>query len=107
MNRTPQEKRKELFLSVRKLFNSQRVQTNYKTFSDNWISQAAQFIFLNKTCFNGLFRLNTKGEFNVPYGNYKNANIFDQASILAASKLLQLAQIQQANYLDCFDKMIK
>lgn len=104
-NQTEQEKRKYLFLAVRKHFNLQRFEINYKKFSDNWISRAAQFIFLNKTCYNGLFRLNSKGEFNVPYGKYKTAVICDAPNIIAVSKVLQCAEIQQASYLDCFDKV--
>lgn len=104
-DQTEQEKRNDLFLAVRKHFNLQRFEINYKKLSDNWISRAAQFIFLNKTCFNGLFRLNSKGEFNVPYGKYKTAMIFDEPNILAVSKVLQNADIQQANYSSCFDKV--
>lgn len=104
-DKTEQEKRKDLYLSVRKHFNLQRFEINYKKLSDNWIARAAQFIFLNKTCFNGLFRLNSKGEFNVPYGNYKTALIFDKTNILAVSKILQNAEIQQDDYTSCFDKV--
>jgi DNA adenine methylase len=104
-DQTEQEKRNDLFLAVRKHFNLQRFEINYKKLSDNWISRAAQFIFLNKTCFNGLFRLNLKGEFNVPYGKYKTAMIFDEANILAVTKKLQNAEIQQANYSSCFDSV--
>ncbi|MFQ3609449.1 MAG: Dam family site-specific DNA-(adenine-N6)-methyltransferase, partial [Chloroherpetonaceae bacterium] len=104
-DQTEQEKRNDLFLAVRKHFNLQRFEINYKKLSDNWIPRAAQFIFLNKTCFNGLFRLNSKGEFNVPYGKYKTAMIFDEPNLLATSKALQNATIQQANYSSCFDKV--
>jgi DNA adenine methylase len=103
-DQTEQEKRKDLFLAVRQHFNLHRFEINYKKLSDNWIPRAAQFIFLNKTCFNGLFRLNSKGEFNVPYGKYKTAMIFDEPNILAVSKVLQCAEIEQANYTSCFDK---
>ncbi len=103
-DQTEQEKRKDLFLAIRHHFNLHRFEINYKKLSDNWIPRAAQFIFLNKTCFNGLFRLNSKGEFNVPYGKYKTAMIFDEPNILAVSKLLQRADIQQAHYTSCFDK---
>ncbi|WP_448528024.1 DNA adenine methylase [Raineya sp.] len=102
---TPQEKRLDLFLEIRQHFNRQRFEINYKKIADNWIPRAAQFIFLNKTCFNGLFRLNSKGEFNVPFGKYKTATIFDKNNILAASKALQSAEIVQANYASCFDKV--
>jgi DNA adenine methylase len=49
---------------------------------------AATFIFLNKTCFNGLYRENKKGEFNVPFGKYKNPKIFDFANLTAMSDYL-------------------
>lgn len=104
-DQTEQEKRNNLFLAVRRHFNSQRFEINYKRLSDNWIPRAAQFIFLNKTCYNGLFRLNAKGEFNVPFGKYKTVMIFDEPNILAVSRALQNAEIQCANYSDCFDKV--
>jgi DNA adenine methylase len=102
---TEQEKRNDLFLAVREHFNSQRFKINYNKFYDNWVSRAAQFIFLNKTCFNGLFRLNSKGEFNVPYGKYKTATIIDEKNILAVSDVLQSATITQSKYTNCFSKV--
>lgn len=102
---TAQENRNNLFLLKRQYFNNQRFEINYNGISDNWISRAAQFIFLNKTCFNGLFRLNSKGEFNVPYGKYKAATICDETNILAVSETLQNAEIQYADYSECWDKV--
>jgi hypothetical protein len=57
------------------------------------IEQAALFIFLNKTCFNGLYRENAKGKFNVPHGRYENPTICDEDTIMADSKLLQKVDI--------------
>ncbi|GMO27473.1 MAG: Dam family site-specific DNA-(adenine-N6)-methyltransferase [Termitinemataceae bacterium] len=102
---TSADKRNDLFLAVRKHFNEQRFEINYKKFGDNWIPRAAQFIFLNKTCFNGLFRLNSKGEFNVPFGKYKSANIFAPDNITAVSDALQNAEIVQSSYSDCWEKI--
>jgi len=99
---TVQEKRNDFFLSVREHFNRQRFEINYNRISENWIPRAAQFIFLNKTCFNGLFRLNSRGEFNVPYGKYKTAAILDEETILAASSALRNATITRSEYTDCY-----
>ena len=98
-----EQERKNLFLSVRKRFNVERFEINYMIFSEKWIPRAAQFIFLNKTCFNGLFRLNSKGEFNVPFGGYKKPNIWDKNNILAVSEVLQNTKIELSNYENCFD----
>jgi DNA adenine methylase len=103
-DQTTQEKRNDLFLTIRQLFNFQRLKINYKKLEDNWVLRAAQFIFLNKTCFNGLFRLNSKGEFNVPYGKYATAMILDEVNILAVSQSLNNVEITHGSYLDCFDK---
>lgn len=58
------------------------------------IDIAARFIYLNKTCYNGLYRVNKKGEFNVPRGNANNPNIIQRENILASSKALQKARIE-------------
>jgi DNA adenine methylase len=99
------DKCRDLFLDFRKHFNGQRFEINYKILADNWIPRAAQFIFLNKTCFNGLFRLNSKGEFNVPFGKYKTASIFDPDNIMAVSDALQNTEIVQAEYSNCYTKV--
>ncbi len=76
------------------------------------IDVAARFIYLNKTCFNGLYRVNKKGEFNVPRGSYTNPDIVQRDTILASSQALQNAIIEcrefdtikpQANDLVYFD----
>lgn len=53
------------------------------------VERAARMIFLNKTCFNGLWRVNARGEFNVPVGSHKNPTLYDEENILAASRALQ------------------
>jgi len=61
---------------------------------------AARFIYLNKTCFNGLYRVNKSGKFNVPIGSYKNPNIVQEQNILACSKALQKTDIKNINFYD-------
>jgi DNA adenine methylase len=102
---TKQDDRYSLFLSVREQFNEQRFDINYDNFCDNWIERTAQLIFLNKTCFNGLFRLNSKGGFNVPFGKYLNPTILDEPNIWAVSTVLQKADIRIAQYDECFNKV--
>ena len=60
---------------------------------------AARTIFLNRTCFNGLYRVNKQGQFNVPYGKYKNPRICDEAGLRAASETLKKADILCDDYL--------
>ena len=74
-----EEKRKENFYKIRDIYNSQDI--NYQQPSSEWIKRTGYFIFLNKTCFNGLYRLNSKGEFNVPFGRYKNPRICDKKNL--------------------------
>jgi DNA adenine methylase len=65
---------------------------------------AARTIFLNKTCFNGLYRVNKKGNFNVPFGKYKNPKFCDEEAILIASNLLANKQIILGDYKDVLKK---
>ncbi|MDX1960051.1 MAG: Dam family site-specific DNA-(adenine-N6)-methyltransferase [Leptospiraceae bacterium] len=62
-----EEKRKVFFYDIRESFNKKIPSMDYTNFNSTWIERTTQLIFLNKTCFNGLFRQNSKGEFNVPY----------------------------------------
>jgi DNA adenine methylase len=59
---------------------------------------AARLIFLNKTCFNGLWRVNSKGKFNVPYGHHKNPSLYDLANLKECSRRLQGAQISHSEF---------
>lgn len=65
---------------------------------DNHIDIAARFIYLNKTCYNGLYRVNSKGEFNVPVGSYANPNIVDEENIIACSRSLQNTEIKYQDF---------
>ena len=61
------------------------------------IEKAARIIFLNKTCYNGLFRVNSQGQFNVPFGRYKKPNILDEAVLKAVSQYLNKVDVKLIN----------
>ncbi|MDE7356619.1 MAG: DNA adenine methylase [Rikenellaceae bacterium] len=79
-----EEDRKAYYLKMRNIYN---------TSSLSEIETAVLFIFLNRTCFNGLYRVNSKGKFNVPHGRYSNPKICDEDTILADSEILQRVEI--------------
>lgn len=62
------------------------------------LARAARIIFLNKTCYNGLWRVNAKGEFNTPVGSNKNPNLYSRENLLAASAALQGTQIEAEDF---------
>ncbi|MEH2027437.1 DNA adenine methylase [Nostoc sp.] len=64
------------------------------------IEKAARLIYLNKTCFNGLYRVNSQGKFNVPLGRYKNPNICAEVLLKAASEALSTSKIKQTDFAD-------
>lgn len=78
------EEKKQYYYNKRQEFNSR---------DSDRVTQAALLIFLNRTCFNGLYRVNKKNEFNVPIGSYKKPMICDEANLLAVSKKLQKVEI--------------
>ena len=77
------DERNIYFYDIRKEYNS------YKLEKEINIKRASEFIFLNKTCFNGLYRVNKSGKFNVPCGKYKNPTICDSKNLRNLSKLIQ------------------
>lgn len=86
--------RKDFFYARRNEFNSLIINENSK----NSLDSAALFIFLNRTCFNGLYRVNRKGLYNVPMGAYKNPLICDERNLRAVSAALQKVTIVCADY---------
>lgn len=95
-----EEKKKKYYYRVRDDFNKNLIDFDYEKCSKEHIKRAAQMIFLNKTCFNGLYRVNKKGEFNVPCAYPKNPLICDEENILNISKVLKNVKIVNASYLD-------
>jgi DNA adenine methylase len=96
-----EEARAGYFYSVREQYNAQRAEIRFDHYSNAWVTRAARMIFLNKTCFNGLFRVNARGEFNVPFGRYKKPAICDPENLKRVSALLQKAELQIAPFTVC------
>lgn len=84
-----EEDRKKYFLLKRELYNTKKLDK---------LENSALFIFLNKTCFNGLYRVNSKGLFNSSFGDYKNPKICDRKTIIEDSKLLQKVEILNIDF---------
>lgn len=87
------EERKAFYYEIRTRFNNQRQTLNLQVFNQTWIERACLLIFLNKTCYNGLYRLNQKGEFNVPYGSYTNPRFYDPENLKKIHHALQDTQL--------------
>jgi len=92
---------KEFYYEIREMDRKEEFKTLTK------IERATRFIYLNKTCFNGLYRVNKKGYFNTPIGNYKNPNIADRDTILSASEALQNAIISNKPFNEIVDNVDK
>lgn len=91
-----EDARKEYFYTKRFRYNELKI----KDYNLGSVELAALFIYLNKTCFNGLYRVNSKGQFNVPTGTYKNPLICDEKNIINVSKKLSNVQIVCGDYRD-------
>lgn len=85
----------KFYYRIREAFNNNHYGGSLGT---NHIDRAAQLIFLNKTGYNGLYRVNSKGGFNVPHGRYKNPLIADENNIKAVSNLLQKVHIHYGDF---------
>ena len=88
---------KEYFLKIRA--------QNPEKLSD--LNTASRFIYLNRTCFNGMYRVNSKGGFNVPFGKYNNPLICDESNLRKASKALKNVEIKKQDYKEVLKKAKK
>ena len=95
------EENRKLFYEKRKRFNEIELDDSYRDDNGKNLEKASLFIFLNKTCYNGLYRVNSKGFFNVPYNNATNPLFFDKENLLACSALLQNVEMTACNYNSC------
>lgn len=92
---------KEYFMEIRNIDRT----NDYRNWSD--VQKASRFIYLNRTCFNGMYRVNSKGEFNVPFGHYKNPRIVDENNLINCSNLLQRTEIRHADFSEILTKVQK
>jgi DNA adenine methylase len=95
------KEREEFYYEIRDAFNQNLPEINFKKYNTEWIERAAQIIFLNRTCFNGLFRVNRKGEFNVPFGRYKNPDILNEDNLKDVATLLKTTKILLGDFTKC------
>lgn len=90
-----EEARKDFYISIRSRYNKKNL---------DMVENTTLFIFLNKTCFNGLYRVNKKGLFNVPFGRYDNPTICDADTIRNDSELLKRVEIFNGDFEATFDQ---
>lgn len=100
-----ESKRQDYYYETRKKFNDGKHCIDFQEFSDQWIERTAQLIFLNKTCFNGLFRVNAAGLFNVAFGRYETPKICDPNNLLAVSRILERTEILLGDFTCVRDHM--
>ena len=92
-HRLSEKRREDFYYNVRKEFNSKKIHIDLLHFTTDWIERTAQLIFLNKTCFNGLFRVNSAGLFNVAFGKYESPKISDPDNLVLVSHVLRNVEI--------------
>ena len=93
---TSESAREELYYQMRAKFNTKALDK---------IENTVLFFFLNRTCFNGLYRVNKKGGFNVPFGKYESPTFFNEEVIYADSELLQNVEIMNGDFEDTFSRI--
>ena len=91
------ENRKEYYYDIRKKYNLINIENEKEA-----LEKTTYFIFLNKTCFNGLYRENRRGQFNVPVGKYKNPTICDEKNLIELSKLIKNVTFINGDYRESY-----
>jgi len=89
---------KDYYYKVRKWDRDGRIERK------SAVERAARTMFLNKTCYNGLYRVNSKGQFNVPYGRYKNPTVCDESNLRAVSQALQGVELDTEDFEKCLER---
>lgn len=93
--------RRDYYYEIRGAFNQNRIAFDYGSFGAHWMERAAQLLFLNKTCFNGLYRVNAAGGYNVPFGKYKNPSICAAKNLRLVAQLLKQVDIRSGDFESC------
>ena len=96
------ENRKKYYYDIRKKYNSINIENEKEA-----LEKTTYFIFLNKTCFNGLYRENRKGQFNVPIGKYKNPTICDEENLIELSKLIKNVIFIRGDYRESYKYIVE
>ncbi len=97
------DKRKEFYYEIRDRYNNQMHDIDFLNYNPEWIKRAVYLIFLNKTGFNGLFRLNKSGGYNVPVGRYKNPKICDEKNLFEVNRALKHTTISCDDFLNSLE----
>lgn len=90
--------RKDYYYTMRDAFNRAKGAINFTQYGEEWIERAGQLIFLNRTCFNGLYRVNSRDEFNVPFGRYRNPRILHEGVLRADSVALRNTTVHLGDF---------
>ena len=106
-NSLDKEQRREMYFEIRMKFNGGAQEFHYESPNTKWAIRASQFIFLNKTGFNGLYRVNKKGQLNVPPSNMGNKNFLQSENLRDVSRVLDHVTILQGDYQSCLNHLVK
>jgi DNA adenine methylase len=96
-----ENERAKYYYRIRDRYNKQKDKINYRKLDKLWMKQAAYLLFLNKTCFNGLFRQNRQGKFNVPHGRYKNPKICNEDNLIKVNSALKNTKVICGDFSRC------
>ena len=96
-----EEERKAFYYHIRDRFNRLRRKGHSGSDDPRAVRVTAALIFLNRTCYNGLYRVNSRGGFNVPFGKYRNPRILDEAGLRAASAALEKTGVHLGDFTEC------
>ena len=95
--------RQAFYYEIRDSFNDGLAGINFQRYSPGWAERAARIIFLNRTCFNGLFRVNRNGDSSVPSGRYTNPDILNEENLRDVAQVLENTRIIRGDFTRCRD----